>query len=166
MAVGMLFVTVVAVDDVGGYELVQQPGYNLDSDEACDEAARHNKASRLLADPTLNKVLLGSRQHIKQRRKYLGGTVNAGYAGARHDRIIDAQLTMTPKLRLRAHVRKALLSWMRKFFWPGMHRTKISMHMMLDPTTQAAGGTERLVQQQVSPGDAWIKGHKEGGRQH
>ena len=44
---------------------------------------------------------------------------------------------MTPKLKLREHARKALLSCMRKCFWLGMRRTTKSTQMMVVPAIQA-----------------------------
>ncbi len=46
-------------------------------------------------------------------------------------------LTMTPKLRLSEQARKALLSWMRKWPWPGIKRTNMSTQMTHAPKTQA-----------------------------
>jgi hypothetical protein len=45
--------------------------------------------------------------------------------------------TMTPKLKLREHAKKTLLSWILKFFLPGNRRTMLSTHIMEAPRTQA-----------------------------
>lgn len=45
--------------------------------------------------------------------------------------------TMTPKLMLKEHARKTLLSCMRNCFRPGNKRTIYSTYMMLAPNTQA-----------------------------
>ena len=44
---------------------------------------------------------------------------------------------MTPKLRLREHARKTLLSSMRKLRLPGNRRTIVSTQMIAAPKTQA-----------------------------
>lgn len=50
-----------------------------------------------------------------------------------------AKLTITPKLRLKDDARKMLLSCILKFRLLGMYLTSMSIHIMLAPTTQAAG---------------------------
>lgn len=50
---------------------------------------------------------------------------------------------MTPKLRLREHARKALLSSMRKLCLPGKRRTNTSTQMTEAPKTQAEGISDR-----------------------
>lgn len=44
---------------------------------------------------------------------------------------------MTPKLKLSEHARKALLSWMRKCFFPGRRRMGISIQMTEAPRMHA-----------------------------
>lgn len=44
---------------------------------------------------------------------------------------------MTPKLKLNEDDKKALLSWMLKFFLPGSMRMKTSTQTMHAPATQA-----------------------------
>jgi hypothetical protein len=46
--------------------------------------------------------------------------------------------TMTPKLRLREEERKALLSWILKFCWPGILHMIKSTAMIEAPSVQAA----------------------------
>ena len=48
---------------------------------------------------------------------------------------------MTPKLRLSEEARKALLSWIRKDFWLGNRRTRVSTQMIVAPKQQAELGS-------------------------
>lgn len=48
-----------------------------------------------------------------------------------------AGLTITPKLKLREHARKTLLSSILKRFWPGNRRTTESTQMIKAPAMQA-----------------------------
>jgi len=48
-------------------------------------------------------------------------------------------LTITPKLRLSEEDKNGLLSWTLKFRFPGICLMIRSTHMILEPTTQAAG---------------------------
>ena len=46
---------------------------------------------------------------------------------------------MTPKLKLSEHARNALLSWMRKWRFPGRSRIGMSMRMTEAPRMHAGG---------------------------
>ena len=52
---------------------------------------------------------------------------------------------MTPKLKLRDEARKALLSWILKFLFPGIWRIMISIQMMLDPAMHASEALEPVL---------------------
>lgn len=68
---GSIVVAMVAVDDVGRHELVDDSRDNLDANEANGKEAHHDKTSSLVGPTLLLKVFLGLGEHAEQRGEEL-----------------------------------------------------------------------------------------------
>ena len=100
----VLLVCVVAVDNVRWEELVQHPRDDLNADEARDKPGHDQKGTLLVTPAGLGEIFGCRGEHAVQCREQLCDG---------QDETTRAQTetqTMTPKLRLSEHARKALLS--------------------------------------------------------
>ena len=149
MARGFLM-AMVAVNDVGRDELVQEARNGLDADEASNKTCHHDEPRGLVGPAILLKILFRLGEHAVEGREKLRGKTSATFICNQ-----AKELTMTPKLRLREQARKTLLSCMRNDRLPGKSRTMASTQMMEAPKTQA-GAAHKV--NKSAPGQALARG--------
>jgi hypothetical protein len=84
----------IAVDDVGRHELVEQSRHGLNADKAGAEAADDKKACGLVGPVVALKVLLGLWKHAIQRGEEHDAKAQAEGTGQENITVLDAKVLL------------------------------------------------------------------------